>query len=316
MTRARALSWLALVLSLAGLAASAASLADYLATSPGFCAASGCQTIRASAWSHPLGVPMPAVGVLYFAAMTALAVVARPRLRRALAIAGGAWAIALVAVQAFVVGAWCSLCLVVDPIAIALAVVVAAGAGTVRARRGGVAIAIALVGGAAVFALWPREAPPGVIADARVDVVEYVDFECPYCRALDPTVRAALLRADRPIRVERKMVPLPQHSHALDAALAWCCADAQGKGDAMAVALFAADPDELTPDGCTRIAARVGCDVDRYRAALVDPEIRARVARDVADAKRAGVRMLPTVVIRGRAFTGANHSADELAAAL
>src|SRR5258706_3699408 len=114
-------SRLALVFSLIGLGASIASLVDYFAAEPAFCAESGCATVRASAWSHPLGVPMPLVGIAFFAVMTVLCFASARRLRLGLALAGGAWALFLVGLQALSIGAWCKLCLVADPAAIALA---------------------------------------------------------------------------------------------------------------------------------------------------------------------------------------------------
>jgi predicted DsbA family dithiol-disulfide isomerase/uncharacterized membrane protein len=325
----RVLAVLALALAVVGLAASAASLYVYVAASPTFCVEAGCATVRASAWSHPLGVPMPLIGLGYFVAMVVLAFVDAPRLRLALAIAGAGAGVGLVLVQAIAIGAWCKLCLIADPAAIGLGAAVIAGARKLRptprvvvpATAALPAIGIALVAWAGAAAEPPpppdvpawvaREQAPGVAT-----VVELVDFECPYCRVLDPELRAAVAAARSPVRVVRKMMPLRAHRHALDAALAWCCADAQGKGDAMAEALFAAEPDELTPDGCERLAARVGCDVARYRAQLADPATRARVDADLAAARAAGVHSLPTVFVGTTRLTGANHDRDELAAAL
>src|ERR1700684_2103940 len=106
------LSLLALARSCLGLGASLASLVDYLAPMPTFCAASGCETVRASAWAYPLGIPMPVFGVVFFVAMIALAFVARPKLRLALALFGAAFALMLVGVQAFELHAWCKLCMI------------------------------------------------------------------------------------------------------------------------------------------------------------------------------------------------------------
>lgn len=331
----RRLALLAFALSLVGLGASLASLVDYLSPEPSFCADSGCATVRASAWAHPLGVPMPVAGVAYFAVMALLAVHARPRMRTALAITGGAWAVVLIAVQAFVVGAWCRLCMIADPVAIALAVTIVAGASTVelRPRR---RLATLAVLGTLAFAAVPvtaltlgHEAPAAtatavtttdVIARERrpgmATVVEFVDFECPFCRALAPRLDAAIADAGVPVRVVRKMTPLRIHPHALTAALAWCCADAQGKGDAMAAALFAAPADQLTPEGCEQLAVNAGCDRARYRDALADPRTRARVDLDSADARTAGVHGLPTLFIGDVAFGGANHTQAELGAAI
>jgi protein-disulfide isomerase len=324
------LSVLALAISCLGLGASLASLVDYLGPVPTFCAATGCQTVRESAWAYPLGIPMPVFGVVFFTAMIVLAFVARPRARLALALAGAAWALVLVGVQAFALGAWCKLCMIADSSATALALAILAGAQPIKLTA-----ARALVGGALVVALplgfaiatAPSAEPvviapgvPAVVAQAQqpgaVTILEFVDFECPFCRRLAPEVATAVEHAQTPVRVIRKMVPLAMHPHARTAALAWCCADAQGKGDAMAEALFAAPPDELTPEGCEHLAAQVGCDLDRYREALADPATSARVLGDSDDAKSAGADALPTIFVGEQRFTGANHTAAELLAAI
>ncbi len=329
-------SWLsvfALALSCLGLGASLASLVDYLSPIPTFCAASGCETVRTSAWAYPLGIPMPVFGVVFFAAMIVLALVARPRLRMVLALGGAAWALVLVGVQAFQIGAWCKLCMVADSSATALALCVVAGAQSIRLTAARAVLGAALVVALPlVFAIAtaPSAEPvanpaatavvPDVVTRAQqpgvVTIVEFVDFECPFCRRFAPELAAAVDHATANVAVVRKMVPLPMHAHARTAALAWCCADAQGKGDAMAQALFDAPPDELTPEGCERIAAQVGCDLDQYRQTLADPATSERVAADTADAQAIGASALPTVFIGDQRFTGANHTASDLLAAI
>jgi len=321
-------SFLALAVTLVGLGASIASLVDYLGAAPTFCAESGCATIRASAWAHPLGIPMPIFGIAFFAAMTALAFVSRPRLRLALAIGGGLWALALVGLQAFVLDAWCKLCMIADPAAIALAGLVVAGARTVRFTFARALIALPFAALPLAFALLatrphadpPHAGTPDIIAREQVPgvvtIVEFVDFECPFCRALAPKLQAAIDHAPAPVRVVRKMVPLAQHPHAKDAALAWCCADAQGHGDEMAAALFAAEPDTLTPEGCEQLALQVHCDRERYRQTIADPSLHDRLATDLADAKAAGVRGFPTVFIGDQRISGANHEPADLVAAI
>ncbi len=285
----------ALVVALIGFGACLASLIDYLGVDPTFCAESGCATVRASAWAHPLGIPMPLFGLVFYGAMTVLGVVSRPRVRIVLAIGGAAWALGLIALQAFSIGAWCKLCMIADPAAIVLAALVIAGATTVkltatRALLLAPAVAIlpitfAVLGAPTPATNTPRGVPD-VIAKAQtpghVTIVEFVDFECPFCRKLAPKLDAAIDQARQaqvPVRVVRKMVPLDQHKHAKAAALAWCCADAQGRGDAMAQELFAAAPDALTPENCEQLAVKVGCDRDRYRATLADPHLSERIER-------------------------------------
>jgi protein-disulfide isomerase len=278
---------------------------------------------------------MPALGIAYFAAMIALSLggASRRRTRRVLALAGGAWALGLIGLQAFVIGAWCKLCMIADPAAVGVAIAVAAGARTLRVSWRSVALAVpaaaavplALALGLAGHAPATVETPvardmPAMVERAQVPgtvtIVELVDFECPFCREEAPAVADAIARAHVPVTVVRKMVPLAMHAHARTAALAWCCADAQGHGDAMAAALFAAPADELNPGRCVDLAVAAGCDRARYRAALADPATMRRVAADIADAKAAGVRQLPTVFVGAHRFAGAGHDADELLAAI
>src|SRR5262245_55915646 len=126
------ISLAAVAFAVIGLGACIASLIDYMGSSPTFCAESGCATVRESAWAHPLGIPMPVLGVAFFSMAIALSFFEAPRLRRALAIVGAAGALGLIAVQAFEIGAWCKLCMVADPAAIAYAACVLAGATALR----------------------------------------------------------------------------------------------------------------------------------------------------------------------------------------
>ncbi|MDQ3338970.1 MAG: thioredoxin domain-containing protein [Myxococcota bacterium] len=141
-----------------------------------------------------------------------------------------------------------------------------------------------------------------------------VDFECPYCRAMNERVEAAIARASGPVELVRKMVPLPIHQNAFAAALAWCCADAQGKGDAMASALFAADPKTLTEEGCAKIAEQIGCDMARYREHM--PLAADRVAADLREAKAAKIRGLPTLFIGDQRIEGLSMTTEALLAAI
>ena len=316
----RAASVAALALAVIGLAASIASAIDYFGADPTFCAESGCATVRASAWSHPLGVPLPVLGIAFNLVALALCIVDRPRLRVAVAIAGAAGGLGLISIQAFAIGAWCKLCLVADPSAIGYAACVLLGAATVRPARAWLA-APGLAAAVAALAMWthgaelaPARTPLVAKVAGTASVVEYVDFECPYCREMQKRLVSAIERAKVPVQISRKMVALPQHKGALPAAVAWCCAVRQGKGDAMAEALFAADPAELTPAGCERIAAKIGCDLDRYR--LDAPLAVGQVAVDMMDAKGAGIHGLPTLYVGASQVVGASASVDDLVAML
>ncbi|MEO7732404.1 MAG: vitamin K epoxide reductase family protein [Kofleriaceae bacterium] len=324
------LSLAALGFAVVGLGASIASLIDFLGESPTFCAETGCATVRESAWSHPAGVPMPVLGIAFFATAIALAFVHAPRLRRTVAVAGAGWALLLIGLQAFSIGAWCKLCMIADPAALGYAIAVLAGATTLRFTLArGLATVPALLATVGVLALWshtPAPAPPpaalagmpAFVREAQVagaaTVVEVVDFECPHCRHMQQKLTEAIAQARTPVHVVRKMMPLSMHPHAMTAALAYCCADAQGKGEAMATALFAAASDDLTPEGCERLAASIGCDLERYRRDL--PAAGARVAAEADAAQAAGVHALPTLFFGDERVVGANKSVEQLTALL
>jgi uncharacterized membrane protein/predicted DsbA family dithiol-disulfide isomerase len=335
----------AVALALVGLAVSAALLVDSMRPEPAFCSAEGCEAVRATAWARPLGIPMPVFGLVFFAA--ALVLAALPRrvgARQLVALAGGAGAIGLIGLQAFVIGEWCELCVVADVAAIAHAVlIVTAGAAWpspgrraigVTAALAAAAVALPLVGlsssktvpvVAAPSAVASREMPgqrglPEVVereqVPGKVVVVDFIDFQCPHCRAMHPRLVEALGRVEGPVHVVHKMLPLPQHPGAMPAAIAWSSADAQGKGDQMAEALLAARVEQLTPQGCERIAAEIGLDMDRYRTDAASRATRNRIRSDIADAHKAGIKSLPTIYIGSQAFTDARATVDQLVAAL
>ena len=313
MAARRALTLIAVVLGLGGLAVSVALAIDHLGPAPAFCAEGGCAAVRTSAWSRPLGIPLPFFGIAFYAVTLALLAIAprAARWRRAWMLAGGAIGAGLIAVQAVAIGTFCPLCLVTDGASIVLAVIALVTMPVPPRRRGAALIAGLGAAAVAVPVVLAARAPapvavaghaiPDVVAREQrpgaLTIVEFVDFECPFCRDLHTRLTAALAEVGRPVRIVRKMVPLPAHPGALPAALAWCCADTQGKGDAMANALLAADPSELTPEGCEAIAVRLGLDMARYRETLAAPATLARVRSDTAAARAAGVKYLPTVYV-------------------
>jgi uncharacterized membrane protein/predicted DsbA family dithiol-disulfide isomerase len=315
-------SMIAVVAALVGLGASIASAIDDFGPAATFCAETGCETVKSSEWARPAGIPMSLIGVAYFGVMVALSFISKPKLRLGLAILGGAWAIWLIALQAFVIEAWCKLCLVADPAAIVLAIAIVGGASTLpRDKR--IALLLPALGAiVAVLALWtrapklpppPADTPAFVLKEQTKDavtIVELVDFECPFCREMQKRLDIALAKTKVPVRIVRKMVPLPSHKGAVPAALAWAAADAQGKGDEMAHELFAVEPEQLTPYNVERIAEKLGLDLPRYRKDI--PAAVERVKADLADAQAAGVTGLPTLFIGHARHTGAELQVDDL----
>ena len=328
----------AVVATVIGLAVSAVLLVDSVRPTPAFCAEGGCAAVRATGWAKPLGVPLPGLGLGFFALMLGLTL-AGPRVataRAAIAGAGAVGAIGLLIVQGAVIGAWCQHCLIADGAAIALAAAVGLGRARAWPRRASstwafaavvalVAVGVPLRGlrsapGPVAIAA-PTDGLPAPIAREQrvgvVTVVDFIDFECPFCRALHGRLVEAIAQAGVPVRVVRKMTPLLRiHAGALAAAIAWCCAERQGRADAMADALLAAPPSELTTSGCEQLAVGLGLDLARYRADAADPAIVARIDADLADARAAGARSLPTIYIGREAVIGGAATVDDLIASL
>jgi len=140
--------------------------------------------------------------------------------------------------------------------------------------------------------------------DALVTVVEYGDFECPYCGQAEPVVRE-LLAGFGDVRYVWRHLPLTDvHPNAQLAAEASEAAAGQGAFWEMHDLLFR-HQDDLRPVGLVRYAAELGLDVDRFRDELRRHAWSARVAEDVDSADLSSVSGTPTFFINGRRHHGA-----------
>ena len=141
-------------------------------------------------------------------------------------------------------------------------------------------------------------------SDAPVTVVEYGDFECPFCGQAEPVVRE-LLRDFGDVRYVWRHLPLNDvHPHAQIAAEAVEAAADQGAFWEMHDLLLD-HQDALDPSDLTRYAEQLGLDVDRFAKDLREHAGAARVAEDVDGADLSGVTGTPTFFINGRHHYGA-----------
>jgi protein-disulfide isomerase len=139
--------------------------------------------------------------------------------------------------------------------------------------------------------------------DAPVALVEFSDFQCPYCALATPQLRAVLKAYPTQVKLYFKQFPLDTHSQAAFAAAAAVSAQRQGKFWEMHDALFASRKDLSRPT-ILALASAIGLDVKRFEADLDSPDVRKAVARDVQDGDRIGVMSTPTLFIDGRHFNG------------
>ncbi|WP_238011265.1 Na+/H+ antiporter NhaA [Dactylosporangium sp. AC04546] len=140
-------------------------------------------------------------------------------------------------------------------------------------------------------------------ASATVTVVEYGDFQCPYCGQAEPAVRELLADAD--LRYVWRHLPLTDvHPQAQLAAEAAEAAAAQGKFWSMHDLLLA-HQEELRPADLLRYADQLGLDSDRFHEDLMRHVHEPRVAQDLESADLSGVSGTPTFFINGRRHYGA-----------
>ena len=141
-------------------------------------------------------------------------------------------------------------------------------------------------------------------ADAPITLVEYGDFECPYCGQAEPIVRE-LLADFGDVRYVWRHLPLTDvHPHAQLAAEATEAAAAQDSFWPMHDRLLE-HQDALRSDDLIRYADELGLDVERFAGTSTSAPARARVAADMDSADLSSVSGTPTFFINGRRHYGA-----------
>jgi protein-disulfide isomerase len=141
--------------------------------------------------------------------------------------------------------------------------------------------------------------------DAPVTLVEYGDFECPYCGQAEPVIRELLTSFGGDLRYVWRNLPLNDvHPDAQLAAEAAEAADAQGRFWEMYDRLLA-DQGDLSPQRIGEHAEALGLDIERFWDELRRHEHAERVAEDVSSADASGVSGTPSFFINGRRHQGA-----------
>jgi protein-disulfide isomerase len=139
---------------------------------------------------------------------------------------------------------------------------------------------------------------------ARVEVVEFSDFECPYCKQLAPVLARVISKHRDRVRLVWKDYPLPIHASARRAAEAGRCAHDQGRFWEYHDLLFEHQKALTAPD-LQRYARVIGLDDEAFTRCLNAGMKRDVITTGIEEAKRLGVSATPTVFINGRMITGA-----------
>ena len=140
--------------------------------------------------------------------------------------------------------------------------------------------------------------------DAKITLIEYADFECPYCARAHQSLTALLPKYGKDVRLVYRHMPLTDmHPDAQPAAEASEAADAEGKFWEMHDALFEGQ-DDLSDAAIVAMASRIGFDVDKLQDALENSTYAQRVESDAAAGRKAGAHRTPTFFINGVQFDG------------
>ena len=140
--------------------------------------------------------------------------------------------------------------------------------------------------------------------DAPVVIVEFSDFECPYCQQATTTMDALLERYPDEIRFVYRDFPLPNHPNAFKAAEAGHCAHEQGQFWPFHDKLFATQ-DALDVESLKAYADELGLDGDAFGACLDDARYAESVNDEMDAGRRLGASSTPTLFINGRPVFGA-----------
>jgi protein-disulfide isomerase len=141
-------------------------------------------------------------------------------------------------------------------------------------------------------------------ATAQVTVVEFSDFQCPFCSRVVPTLERLRKEYPTQVRIFFRHFPLPFHENAAPAAEAAVAAEAQGKFWEMHDKLFANQQD-LSRPALEKYAAQIGLDMVKFRAALDGHEGKGRIDADLALGHQVGIEGTPNFFVNGRSVQGA-----------
>ncbi|MEE2962125.1 MAG: thioredoxin domain-containing protein [Myxococcota bacterium] len=140
-------------------------------------------------------------------------------------------------------------------------------------------------------------------ADAPVTIVEFLDFQCPYCRQAHLIARELRERYPSEVRIVFRFFPLPNHPQALLAARASYCADLQGLFWPFHDRLFE-NSGELRQDTVKKIALELSLESGLFNKCLSDAASLEAVKDDIRAGKRLGVEGTPSIFINGIKLVG------------
>jgi protein-disulfide isomerase len=139
---------------------------------------------------------------------------------------------------------------------------------------------------------------------AVVTIVEYSDFQCPYCRRVRPTLQQLLEQYGTQVRHVFKHFPLSFHREAMNAHKAVAAAREQGKFWEMHDLIFE-QPSDLSPETMRTYAEKLELDLAKYDEAYGSDRVKKVIADDQKEGRNVGVRGTPAFFVNGKYMAGA-----------
>ena len=170
-------------------------------------------------------------------------------------------------------------------------------------RKAATDVAVRLEPPRLVIEVLPNDPVTGP-ASARVQIVEFSDFQCPFCKRVTPILKQLTAKYPTQVKLVWKDFPLAIHPDARPAAEAAQCARDQGKFWEYHDKLFD-NQSAMTPENLKQWAGQMGMDAAKFSACYDNATHRALVQSDMDEGTRAGVSSTPTIFINGRAVVGA-----------
>ncbi|SRR5579875_664520 len=146
-------------------------------------------------------------------------------------------------------------------------------------------------------------------SNAPVTIVEFSDYQCPFCRRAESSVQEVLKKYGDKVRLVYMDYPLPMHQFALKAAEAARCAGDQGKYWQFHDALFA-DQSKLDDAGLKATAAKLKLNSKKFDACLADNMHLDQIRKSQQEGTEVGVDGTPTFIINGRMLSGAQPPSE------
>jgi len=151
----------------------------------------------------------------------------------------------------------------------------------------------------AVYNIDTASSPVRGPKDASVVIVEFSDFQCPYCAGLQSTLQDVLKAFPRDVRLVYKQYPLNIHQYAQQAALASVAAHQQGKFWVMHDKLFQ-NFQAINEENIKKWAHEAGLDMTQFEKAMQSGQPETMVQKDMADGAAAKVMGTPTLFVNGK----------------